>query len=441
MGIILSALAGAGNAGVDSMGKRIDQMNRLDIDAQRSALEERKALTILAATKQAQIDTANQLRTEQVGRLASAKEAVIAQALNKEFGQYEAAAAGLPTGGATPLTLEQQKVIDETKGTVLPAAQAAKASYAQTLADDPHSYIAAAMQTGDIDPKTVAELAQQADALKRQAASQEAQFAHSDASQAQAQKFAAEQQGRAQAFQSEQDRKQREALASGAVLPQETVAMMAEQYLAGDTSVMQNLGRGAQGAQNIIRLREEIARQAKAGGKGGADLAAQNAEYFGTKAGQRSAGTRIANVEMASYEAESLIPLARDASAAVARSGFLPFGKAQVMFDVQTNDPAMRQFAAANNALVNVYSRAISPTGTPTVADKEHAREMIATAMNDKSYQAVLDQMQKEITAARAAPQAVRKAFNAAVTGKGHGDGIAPTGGMLTYDPKTGTFH
>jgi len=206
------------------------------------------------------------------------------------------------------------------------------------------------------------------------------------------------------------------------MLPDATVAMMAEQYRAGDTSVMQNLGRGAQGAQNIIRLRNEIAKQTKEAGQGGRDLAAQNAEYFGTKAGQRSAGTRIANVEMASYEAESLIPLARDASAAVKRSGLLPFGKGQVLFNEQTNDPEMRQFAAANNALVNVYSRAISPSGVPTVADKEHAREMIATAMDDRSYQAVLDQMQREITAARRAPQQVRKAFNDAVTGKGdHG--------------------
>ena len=210
------------------------------------------------------------------------------------------------------------------------------------------------------------------------------------------------------------------------MLPDETVALMAQQYMAGDTSVMQNLGRGAQGAQNIIKLRNEIARQTTGQGRGGADLAAQNAEYFGTKAGQRTAGTRIANVEMAANEAESLIPLAREASAAVARSGLLPFGKAQVMFDNQTNDPALRQFAAANNALVNVYSRAISPSGVPTVADKEHAREMISTAMNDKSYQAVLNQMQKEITAARSAPQAVRKAFNAAVTGKG-GHDTTPT--------------
>lgn len=206
------------------------------------------------------------------------------------------------------------------------------------------------------------------------------------------------------------------------LLDDETVKIMAEQYLAGDTSVMQNLGRGAQGAKNIIKIRKEITSQTKAEGKGGRDLAAQNAEYFGTKAGQRSAGTRIANVEMAVFEAQNLMPLARESSAAVARAGLLPFGKAQVMFNEQTNDPAMRQFAAANNALVNVYSRAISPTGVPTVSDKEHAREMISTAMNHEAYTAVIDQMEKELKAAQAAPQQVRKAFNDAVTRKGgHG--------------------
>ena len=210
------------------------------------------------------------------------------------------------------------------------------------------------------------------------------------------------------------------------LLPDNVVELMAQQYLVGDTSVMQNLGRGAQGAQNIIRLRTEIARQAAAAGKGGADLAAQNAEYFGTKAGQRSAGTRIANVEMAVYEAQNLVPLALDASRNVARSGLLPFGKGQVMFNEQTNNPAMREFAAANNALVNTYARAISPTGQPTISDKDHARELLSTAYDQPSYEATVNQMNREMEAARKAPQQVRQAFNQAVTGRGGHDEQKP---------------
>lgn len=200
-------------------------------------------------------------------------------------------------------------------------------------------------------------------------------------------------------------------------LDADTLTAMAQQYLAGDKSVMQNLGRGAQGSANIVALRQEITKQAKAQGMSGSQIAATMADYVGTLAGQRTAGTRIANVEMASDEAQRLIPLAKQASADVARSGFLPFGRAQNMFDDQTNDPALRKFAAANNALVNVYSRAISPGGVATVSDKEHARHMLSTAMDHKSYLAVLDQMQREIQAAREAPQAVRGAFRDRVTG------------------------
>lgn len=180
-------------------------------------------------------------------------------------------------------------------------------------------------------------------------------------------------------------------------LGQDDLKTLAEQYRAGDTSVFTNLGRGRQGAANIIALRKEIGKQTREAGLTGADIAATNAEYFGTKAGQRTVGTRTANVELATNEATQLLPLAREASAEVARSGLLPFGKAQIMFDNQTNDPKLRQFAAANNSLINVYARAISPSGVPTVADKEHAREMLSTAMDNKSYNAVLDQMQREL--------------------------------------------
>lgn len=227
---------------------------------------------------------------------------------------------------------------------------------------------------------------------------------------------------------------EKQTAANGAMLPDDTLKMMAAQYLAGDTSVMQNLGRGAQGAQNIIALRNEIANQAKAAGYGGADLAAKNAEYFGTKAGQRTVGTKTANVEMAANEAYSLIPLAKEASDNVVRSGFLPFGKAQIMFDDQTNDPNLRKFAAANNSLVNTYARAISPSGVPTVTDKEHAREMLRTAYDQKSYNATLEQMAKEIEAARASPKAVRQAFSDAVTGR---DSHAPQKTVV----RTGTLN
>lgn len=204
---------------------------------------------------------------------------------------------------------------------------------------------------------------------------------------------------------------------SSSLLDDSTIQTMAQQYLAGDPSVMQNLGRGKQGAENIVRLRREITSQAKAQGMNGADIAAQMADFKGTLSAERAAGTRTANVELASTEAQRLFPLALQTSQAIPRNGFLPFSRAQQAIRGGNNNPKLRQFVAANMALVNVYSRAVSPTGQPTDSDKAHARELLDTAYDQPSYAATLQQMQKEILAARAAPREVRSDLRAQISG------------------------
>lgn len=207
-------------------------------------------------------------------------------------------------------------------------------------------------------------------------------------------------------------------LKENAVIDPDSRVVMAAQYLAGDKSVLSNIGRGTQGAQNIVLLRQEITKQMKDANLTGAQVAAKMGEFTAFTAAQRTVGTKSANIEMAATEASSLIPLARQASNNLPRSGLLPFGKAQIMFNDQTNDPALRQFAAANNSLVNVYARAISPQGVGTVADKEHARAMLSTAHDQASYNATLDQMQREIEAAQNSPKTVKQALSNNFTGK-----------------------
>lgn len=203
-----------------------------------------------------------------------------------------------------------------------------------------------------------------------------------------------------------------------ATLSDDEKKMMAQQYLAGDKSVMQNIGRGVQGASNIVALRGEIAKQAAEQGMDGKDIAANIAEFGGLTSGERTLGARTANVGLAVDEAKKLAPLAVDASRTVSRSAFVPISKAEQMVQKGTNDENIRRFVAANNSLINVYARGISPTGTPTVSDKEHGREMLDTAFDQKSYEAVVDQMMKEMAAAQEAPGEVRKELRAAVTGK-----------------------
>jgi len=111
------------------------------------------------------------------------------------------------------------------------------------------------------------------------------------------------------------------------------------------------------------------------------------------------------------------VPIAQIASNRVSRSKFLPFGKIQIMFDENFNDPDVSQFAAANNGLVNTYARAISPTGVPTVSDKNHAREILAMAKNKESYDRAVETLQKEIEAEQRAPREVRANLRSEISG------------------------
>ncbi|KVN46847.1 hypothetical protein WT12_14775 [Burkholderia territorii] len=225
-------------------------------------------------------------------------------------------------------------------------------------------------------------------------------------------------------------RKQTIALANGddAKFSPEDLKFLAEQARAGDTSVYQNLGRGAQGAKNIIALRREVMRQEREVGGTGADIAAANAGFQGEKAAARTGATRAANIGMAVAEAQKTFPLVRQASAALPRTQFVPANRAIQAAQSNTGDPRVVALGTALNTSINAYARAISPTGTPTVADKEHARELLSTASTPEQLDAVLTMMEKEMAAARQAPTEVQAQQKARISGRGEG---APAVGTI----------
>lgn len=204
----------------------------------------------------------------------------------------------------------------------------------------------------------------------------------------------------------------------GAQLDDDTLTSMAGQYLAGDKSVFTNIGRGAQGAENIIRLRSRVKDLAEAQGMSPADTAHRIAEFSGDMASQRTLGVRQTNADMAVTEAQKMIPLGRAASAAISRTQYVPVNQAIQAYQRGTSSPELGQFATANLGIINTYARAISPSGVPTVHDKEHAERMLSTATSAEQYNAVLDQMEKEMAAAKAAPAAVKQDLRDAASGR-----------------------
>ena len=192
-------------------------------------------------------------------------------------------------------------------------------------------------------------------------------------------------------------------------LDDETLTSMAEQYLAGDKSVFQNLGRGAQGAANVVALRQRVTRVAKEAGMSPDQVALAQAEFTGMGAAQRSLGTRSANFGLAEKEAYAMADLVTEASSKVPRTQFMPINKAIIAYENKTGDPEARQFGAALNSFINAYARAVSPIGTPTVSDKDHARSMLSTADSHEALTAIVGQLKREMDAAGAAPGAVQK--------------------------------
>lgn len=194
-----------------------------------------------------------------------------------------------------------------------------------------------------------------------------------------------------------------------AMLDEATTSAMAAQYLAGDRTVMQNLGRGTQGAANVVKLRNEIYKQAQGAGLNGRDIVDNFNEQAGALAGQRAVGTRAANISLAANEANNMIPIALAASEKLPRSQYMPWNQMVQAVQKGSSSPELASFVAATNSLVNSYVRAVSPSGVPTDSMREHAYSMLNAAQGPKAYEAVIETMKQEMKAALEAPSQVKK--------------------------------
>lgn len=206
-------------------------------------------------------------------------------------------------------------------------------------------------------------------------------------------------------------------------MPDQTADFLAERVLAGDTKALIGIGRGAQGSNNLAKVQGLVAQKAAERGIDAKDMLAATAEQSGLNAQQRTFGTQTARMSTSSVEAQGAITLGRQASQLVSRGNWVPVNRAIQAFQTNSGSPEISKFAAANLAIINTYARAINPNGQPTVADKEHAREMLSTAMGPDQYNAVLDQLNAEIEMAHKSPEIAKKGLENLRKGKPFMDG------------------
>lgn len=240
----------------------------------------------------------------------------------------------------------------------------------------------------------------------------------------------------------DQDRKDK---AAGIIAP-EDLSFTVDQYIAGDKGALTGLGsvRSSVGAKNWASfrtaLREHATAQAGELGLSKEDapkwVAGKMAEFEGAKSEERARGTRQAGIEIAATEFNNMLPIARQASAALDRSSFVPYNQIEQAVAKSGSSKELKALNTALQSTVNIYARAINPTGVSTVDAKEHARDILNTADGPEALNAAFDIMQKEVDQAKLAPDQVKDDIMRSIMGK-KAKTNAPASGATA--PKAGT--
>lgn len=188
-------------------------------------------------------------------------------------------------------------------------------------------------------------------------------------------------------------------------LDDDTVKRIAEQVgRYGDTSALQNIGRGTQGSTNLARVNNAItaldltpAEQAAAKVKMKASIAASNAM-----------AKRGANIDTAAEELNTFADQALEASDKVSREKFVPWNQLENFVRSNTSNPDYATLFTAVQGARNAYAGVMSRNGSPTVNYMQHADDLLSAAKDHESLKATLSQMKKEAVGAQQATSAVQ---------------------------------
>lgn len=440
-GIIMGALGGLGQ-GMQQTGQALNQSALQDqqLAGQKDLMQLQNDLAL--QKEQAVLDmksaAAQRERQNMADSIAQAQQGVINGRVQQTYGDYDAAAAGTPNSG-TPLTPDQQAVIQQ----AAPMVADEKAATLAQLAADPHTYITAAMSKGYIDPAKVAELAMQEDAMKRQEDAQDALFEHQDQAQQ-----------RSQDFQANENAKQREATRQNIqmtrMLDPDTIESNAQAIATGKLPAITGNGlRSPSGAAIMARVMQ--INPAYSGADYGTSAKAE--KDFAT--GKQGNSVRSFNVALSHLDT-----LAKAADA-LNNGNMQVFNKIGNMVSSQTGNPAPANFDAVKHIVGDEIVKAITGSGG-ALGDRKAAADTLAAANSPQQLAGVINQY-KELMVGQI--NGLRDQYKAA-TGRDDFDSkylseaartvahagaggpqlvpnpvAPPASGVLTYDPKTGTFH
>lgn len=174
------------------------------------------------------------------------------------------------------------------------------------------------------------------------------------------------------------------------------IKSLAARARAGDTTWKTGLARDP----GLIRAVEvELARQGMATpeGNNAQEILQNRANQAGRVKEQSTLGTSTANNTLYGNAAANTIDTAIQASRDVPRTNWVPINKLLQMNSAAISDPKLKAFQTALLTTVNDYAKATTPTGTPTDSQRNHAYEVLNTAVGPEGVEAVLRMMHREI--------------------------------------------
>lgn len=190
---------------------------------------------------------------------------------------------------------------------------------------------------------------------------------------------------------------QKAARSQDALLTPDDLKPMVEAYIAGDKTQLTNVGRGAQGPENLTLFRHAWAAELKARGLTGVDQVAAFVRLSSDLREAGAIGTRVGAIEVSDAEAKRVASLVTTAYEKLPREQFRPFNELQSLVENKRNSKEQAAALAADFALVTAYARALNPSGVPRESDINAGKALLSLSDSQESHAATINQMLMEL--------------------------------------------
>lgn len=185
----------------------------------------------------------------------------------------------------------------------------------------------------------------------------------------------------------------------------QAIKLAATLKMNGTPDMANGMGRGAQAAQIMSAINNEITRQSNLAGKSALDVQDDMQAGKANQSAVSEVAKREGRLAITNQEAVNFGNLALQASANVPRGNFVPLNELEQKGEAAFSNPQLAAFRQYTNSLVNAYAR-VATAGAATgsaLADRNEFRQALFTAQSPEAYNAVVQSMLTEAKSAQSA--------------------------------------